>query len=325
MGTVAPAASAVQKAMKSRHLVECVPNFSEGRSTETLRAIGDAIRSVEGVGLLDQSADVDHHRSVFTFAGEPEAVSEAAFRAAAVAVERIDLRSHSGVHPRMGAIDVIPFVPLGETTPPECVSLAERTAQRLWDELRVPSYLYGLAARREDRRRLEDLRRGGFEELSELLPDDVERRPDIGGPALHPTAGASAVGVRKFLIAYNVELAKADLKIAREIARRVRESSGGLPAVKALGLALGGRNHTQVSMNLTDFERTPPHAALEAIRQEARKLGVEITGAELIGLIPRKALAGAPAEFRAMFRPERILENRLEEVGFGGNEPSPPC
>ena len=308
-----------------RRLVECVPNFSEGRNAGTLSAISKAIHSVEGVGLLDQSADGDHHRSVFTFVGEPEAVSEAVLRAATVAVKRIDLRSHAGVHPRMGAIDVVPFVPFGETTVPDCVSLAERTAQRLWDELRVPSYLYGLAARRDDRRGLENARWGGFERLSELLPDDVKRQPDIGDPNLHPTAGASAVGVRKVLIAYNVELETEDLSIARQIAHRVRESSGGLPAVKALGLALADRNRVQVSTNLTDFERTPPHATFEAIREEAGKLGAEVAGTELIGLIPRKALAGAPAEFRAMFRPEQILENRLVEVGFGGNEPSPPC
>ena len=164
----------------------------------------------------------------------------------------------------------------------------------------------------------ENVRRGGFEALRDALPADVSRRPDIGGPTLHPTAGACAVGVRKFLIAYNVELATEDLSIAREVAEHVRESSGGLPAVKALGLALAGRNRTQVSMNLTDFERTPPHVVFDTIRAEAQRMGAEVAGSELIGLIPRRALEGAPSDFRAMFRRDQILENRLEEVGLGG-------
>ncbi len=301
-----------------KRLIECVPNFSEGRSAETIHAIAEAIRSVEGVGLLDQSADADHHRSVFTFAGEPGAVGKAVLRAAAVAVERIDLRSHRGVHPRLGAIDVVPFVPLGSTTQQECLTLAQQTAERLWSELALPCYLYGAAARREDRRRLENVRRGGFERLRDALPADVSPRPDIGGPALHPAAGACAVGVRKFLIAYNVSLATEDLSIARQIAKHVRESSGGLAAVKALGLALEGRNRTQVSMNLTDFEKTRPHEVLEAIRTEARRLGVAVAGTELIGLIPRKALEASPPTFRATFRAEQILENRLQETGLGG-------
>ena len=310
---------------RPKRLIECVPNFSEGRNADTIRAISEAIRSAAGVDLLDQSADADHHRSVFTFVGEPDAVAEAVLLAASAAVELIDLRSHNGVHPRLGAIDVVPLVPLGATTRQECVSLAEQTAERLWNELGLPCYLYGAAARREDRRRLENVRRGGFEALRDALPADVSRRPDIGGPTLHPTAGACAVGVRKFLIAYNVELATEDLSIAREVAEHVRESSGGLPAVKALGLALAGRNRTQVSMNLTDFERTPPHVVFDTIRAEAQRMGAEVAGSELIGLIPRRALEGAPSDFRAMFRRDQILENRLEEVGLGGEDVPPPC
>ena len=302
-----------------KSLVECVPNFSEGRSEKTIRSIAEAIGSVKGVGLLDQSSDTDHHRSVFTFVGDPTAVGEAVFRAAAEAVARIDLRSHAGAHPRIGAVDVIPFVPLREMTWQACILLAEKASQRLWDELKLPSYLYGAAAKRKDRRRLEKVRRGGFEQLGEILPEDVGMRPDIGGPTLHPQAGACAVGVRKFLIAYNVELATLDLSIAREIAERVRESSGGLPAVKALGLALASRGRTQVSMNLTDFDRTPPHAAFEAVRSEAQTMGVEIIGTELVGLIPRRALHGAPREFRALFRPHQILEHRMEESGLGAS------
>ena len=295
-------------------LVECVPNFSEGRNTETIRAISREIRSVDGVILLDQSTDADHNRSVFTVAGGPTVVGEAILRAAAVVVERVNMCSHRGVHPRMGAIDVVPFVPLRNMTFQDCVGIAMQTARRLWDELEVPSYLYGVAAQRKTCYSLENLRRGGFEKLVDALPDTVERRPDIGGPVLHPTAGACAVGVRNFLIAYNVELATRDVEIAREIAQLVRESSGGLPAVKALGLSIAGSERTQVSMNLTNFERPPPHAVFEMVRGEAMRLGVEIIGTELVGLIPREALRKATAEFRATFRPDQILENRLEEA-----------
>jgi glutamate formiminotransferase len=219
----------------------------------------------------------------------------------------------------MGALDVVPLVPLEGVTTDECVDEAKRLGERLWNEYRIPVYFYGAAARRDDRRGLEHVRRGQFKGLRAALPDDKSRRPDIGGPLLHETAGATAVGVRPFLIAFNVNLATPDLKIAREIARRVRESSGGLPAVKALGLALDAREITQVSMNLVNFERTRPRAAFEAVQREAAALGVDVLESELIGLIPRSALGPTDARdfMIRSFDEAMILENRLEAVKKG--------
>ena len=296
--------------------LECVPNVSEGRDKAVLRSLRAAIEQTPGAALLDHSADPDHHRSVFTFAGAPGPVADAVLALARVAVETIDLRRHKGVHPRIGALDVVPFVPLDPSMLPECVDLASRVAERLWNELSVPVYLYGEAARRPRRRRLEQVRRGQFEGLVAALPGDVERRPDIGGPALHQTAGAVAVGVRKFLIAFNVNLATPDLAAAKEIARRVRESSGGLPAVKALGLPLGSRSLTQVSMNLTDYEQTSPRMAFEAVSAEAASLGVSVVESELIGLVPAGALGPNDPELLRIrsFDPSMIFENRLRDV-----------
>jgi len=296
--------------------VECIPNISEGRDSAVLAAIRAAIETTPDVYLLDDSADSDHHRSVFTFAGSPEAVTIAVLNLAKVVVQSIDLSRHRGVHPRMGALDVVPLVPLEGVTTDECVDEARRLGERLWNECRIPVYFYGAAARRDDRRGLENVRRGQFEGLRAALPEDETRRPDIGGPLLHETVGATAVGVRPFLIAFNVNLATPDLKIAREVARRVRESSGGLPAVKALGLALEAREIAQVSMNLVDFERTPPRAAFEAVQREAAALGVDVVESELIGLVPRNALG--PTDARDLmirsFDDAMILENRLEAV-----------
>ncbi len=302
--------------MPSNHWIECVPNFSEGRDPAVITRIQSAIVSVGGVRLLDQSADVDHHRSVFTFVGPPDPVAEGVLRAAEVAVEAIDLREHRGVHPRIGALDVVPFVPLDGSTKQQCVEVAVQVGDRLWDRLGVPVYLYGDAARVDERRGLENVRQGQFEALRACLPEDVGRRPDIGGPALHETAGATAVGVRQFLIAYNVVLDTTDVTVAKEIAGSVRESSGGLSAVKVLGLELKSRGLVQVSMNLTDFDVTPPHVAFEHVREEARRSGVEAIESEIVGLIPRRALdlaEGRDLRIRS-FRPEQILENRLAEV-----------
>ncbi|MDA1315690.1 MAG: glutamate formimidoyltransferase [Acidobacteria bacterium] len=299
--------------------LECVPNVSEGRDEVVLRSLRAAIETTPGIGLLDSSADADHHRSVFTFAGAPDAVADAVLALAHVAVKAIDLRRHKGVHPRIGALDVVPFVPLDPSMIPECIDLASRVAQRLWNELNVPVYLYGEAARRPERRRLEHVRRGQFEGLGAALPGDVERRPDIGGPTLHETAGAVAVGVRKFLIAFNVNLATPDLALGKEVARRVRESSGGLPGVKALGLPLGSRGLTQVSMNLTDFQQTSPRTAFEAVSAEAASLGVSVLESELIGLVPAGALGpNDPERLRIRsFDQSMIFENRLRDV-MGG-------
>ncbi len=276
--------------------------------------------------LLDMSADPDHNRSVATIVGDPEAVLEALLDAAAFAVERIDLRRHRGAHPRIGALDVAPFIPLGD--PPgeasweAAIDVARRFAERLWRELGVPSYFYGRAALRAERRRLESFRAKGFEGLLEAA-GDAAMRPDAGGPGLHPSAGATAVGVRKPLIAYNVNLATTDPGPARRIARAVRESSGGLPCVKALGLELKGAGLTQVSMNLTDYEVTPPQQAFKRIVELAREEGVAVAGSELIGLIPAAALRGAGAEGLGLaeLNPARVLEAAIERAFSDQEQP----
>ncbi|MBI1356144.1 MAG: glutamate formimidoyltransferase [Acidobacteria bacterium] len=297
--------------------METVPNFSEGRDAAVLERLRAALSEVPGVFLLDHSADADHNRSVFTLAGAPEPLVEALLSAAAVAVESIDLRRHRGAHPRIGALDVAPFIPLRGGAWADCLAAAEAFADELWARLGVPSYFYGRAARREERRRLEAVRQGGFEGLLEAAPRDPARRPDVGGPRLHPSAGATAVGVRDFLIAFNVNLRTAEPAPARRIARLIRESSGGYPAVKALGLELPGQGLTQVSMNLTDFRRTGLAVVVERIRREAALDGVECAGSELIGLAPRAAFEGA--SFEELLLPpstaERILERRLEAAG----------
>lgn len=294
-------------------ILECVPNCSEGRDAAFLEAVRDAVGQIGGVALLDFTADPDHHRSVFTMAGAPDPVADAMFAVATLAVERIDLRSHEGKHPRMGALDVAPFVPIGDMSDREAIQAAQRFAQRLWEQLGVPSYFYGLAATAPERERLENVRRGGFEAL---LANPPSRVPDMGGPGVHPTAGATAVGVRKPLIAWNVELAAADVAPAKRIARAIRESSGGLPAVKALGLALPSRGATQISMNLVDYERTAPQQVFDRISELAAAEGVAVVDSELIGLIPRKALGrdgGEGLKIRG-FAPSMILENRIEQA-----------
>lgn len=298
-------------------LVECVPNFSEGRDRETVDAIASAALSVAGVALLDRQMDPDHNRSVLTMAGEPDRVAEAAVRAAAKAVERIDLNRHRGVHPRIGAADVIPFVPLEGSSIEECAELAVRTGERLWNELGVPVYLYEAAARRADRVNLANIRRGQFEALRREAPVNPERAPDIGGPALHPTAGATAAGARKFLIAFNINLGTPDAEIARRVARAIRESGGGLSHVKAMGVFLASRNLAQVTMNLTDFERTPMHAVFQAVSREAARYGVSVAGSEVVGLIPRKALEMSAGFDLRLENPASgcVIESRLERAG----------
>jgi glutamate formiminotransferase len=286
-------------------LIECVPNFSEGRDASTVGAIEDALASSEGVRILRSERDTDHNRSVITLAGPPDAVAEAALRGIAVAVERIDLRQHQGVHPRMGAADVVPFVPLEGATLADCVAIAHRTGEEVWKRFHVPVYFYEAAARTPERRMLENCRRGGFE--------NPNIAPDVGGPELHPTAGACIVGARKILVAFNINLATEDVAIARAIARKIRASSGGMPFLKALGLPLAERGLAQVSMNLTDFEQTPLHVVFEAVAREAALYGVEIAGSEIIGLIPEKALEDAAVHFLKCenFEPGLVLENRL--------------
>jgi glutamate formiminotransferase len=294
-------------------LVECVPNFSEGRDQRKVDAIASSVASVAGISVLDVTLDPDHNRSVITFAGPPDAVETAAIRAVARAVESIDLNSQAGVHPRIGAADVVPFVPVRGISLQACAGLATITGEQIWRRLGVPVYLYEAAARRADRINLENIRRGGFEALRDLVRTDPDRLPDFGDGELHPTAGATAVGARKFLIAFNINLETPDVTIARNIAREIRTSSGGLPCVKAMGVRLESRNLAQVSMNLTDFERTPVHRVFAEVRERAAALEVAIAGCEIIGLIPRKALE-ASEEWLAKvegFRPELIIENRL--------------
>ncbi|MGH9693702.1 MAG: glutamate formimidoyltransferase, partial [Bryobacteraceae bacterium] len=264
-------------------IIECVPNFSEGRDASKIDAIESAIASVDGAIVLHRTSDTDHNRSVITFAGQPESVLEAALRGTAAAAKLIDLRVHKGVHPRLGALDVLPFVPVHGATLEDCIALAHRAGERIWRELSIPVYFYEAAARQPARQRLENVRRGQFEEVRKAAFVDESRQPDIGGPELHPTAGAVIVGARRFLIAFNVNLQTPDLQIAKDIARAIRTSSGGLPAVKALGLPLASRNQVQVSMNLTDFEQTGLYVVYNEIARHAAGRGVEIAGSELIG------------------------------------------
>ena len=297
----------------ARRLIECVPNFSEGRNRDVVDQIADAIAGGGSVAILGRTMDPDHNRCVITFAGTPDAVIAAALRGVAVAVDRIDLNRHSGVHPRLGAADVIPFVPVSGVSIDECVGIARRAGLEIWRTLGVPVYFYEAAATRPERIRLENVRRGGWEAIRVATLNDPAQRPDIGGPELHPTAGACIVGAREFLIAFNVNLRSGDVTVAQRIARAIRESSGGLRYVKALGLPLESRRQVQVSMNLTNFEKTPLHVVMEAVRAEARKHGVEIAGTEIIGLVPKAAIERA-AEFYLdceNFSPELVIENRL--------------
>jgi glutamate formiminotransferase len=295
-------------------VVECVANFSEGRNEDTIQKIVDAIDHAPGTFVLDSTADIDHNRSVVTFAAPPHQIAEAAFRGIQAAVASIDLNHHQGVHPRIGAADVVPFVPALGVTLAECVRIAEECGARVWRDLALPVYLYEAAARRPDRRKLESVRRGNFERLRQEVLTNSDRRPDFGDAALHPTAGATIIGARKFLIAFNVNLNTPDVEIARHIAVRIRASSGGFPAVKAMGVPLKSRKLSQVTMNLTDFERTPVHVVFEAIRSEAAIYGVGIAGSEIIGLIPLKALehSGAWLPTVENFRDDVIFERRLE-------------
>ena len=299
-----------------RQLVECVPNFSEGRDSAKMDAIVQAILSVPEVVLLDRESDVDHNRCVITFAGPPAAAADAALRGVAKAVELIDLTRHQGAHPRIGAADVIPFIPIEGVTLEECVRLAERVAGEIWSQLRVPVYLYESAARRPDRVNLENIRRGQFEALVREMGAVPERHPDVGDPVCHPTAGAVVVGARKFLIAYNVNLGTPDLSLAKKIAKTIRFSTGGFRFVKSMGVMLASRNLAQVSINLTDFEQTPMHLVFETVRREAERYGVAVVGSEIVGLIPRKAIEMSAEYFLRYenFRPELVLENRIAEA-----------
>lgn len=293
--------------------MESVPNFSEGRRPEIVEAIVGAARSVPEVRVLDLHSDEDHNRSVLTLAGPDEPLREAVFRAIARATELIDLRSHTGEHPRVGATDVVPFIPLTGTTMKEAVAAAGALGQRIADELNIPVYFYEEAARRPDRQNLENIRRKGFEELRDAIAEDPEREPDLGPRAVHPSAGAVVVGARGPLIAYNIYLGTADLELAKAIAKAVRHSSGGLRYVKALGLDIPARGQVQVSMNLTNYRRSAIHTVFEMVRSQAQAHGVAVTDSEIVGLVPMEALVEAAAFYLRLhdFEMEQILESRL--------------
>ncbi len=300
-------------------IVECVPNFSEGRNQTTVCALVNAVESVPGVWLLDQTMDRDHHRSVLSFAGELDAVAEAAFRAVRVATDLIDLRKHKGVHPRVGATDVVPFVPVRGATMQDCVQLAKRLGQRVGTELEIPVFLYEQAARHRDHAPLESVRRGGLQGLAFRMVSDPDWTPDFGPPHLHKSAGAMVIGARSPLIAFNVNLRSTDLALARSIAKDIRQSNGGLPHLKAIGVALASRQLVQVAMNLTDFIITPIHVAFEAVRARAAEQGVAVAGSEVVGLMPQAALVQAAAHSLALeqFDATQVLETRLETRLFG--------
>jgi len=299
--------------MPSQTLVECVPNFSEGRRLEVVDRIVAAGAGAPGVQVLDRTSDASHNRSVITLVGSGDDLVEAAVRMARTAAELIDLREHTGEHPRMGATDVVPFVPVAGVTMPRCVELARAAGKRIGDELGIPVFLYEAAAIRPERKNLADVRQGQFEGLRERIGSDPTRVPDYGPARIHPTAGATAVGARKFLIAYNVNLASNDVKLAKRIARSIREKDGGFKCVKAMGFQLADRDLAQVSMNMTDYETTSLPTVYEAIERLAREAGVEPLESELVGLAPAAALPGDAARRIKLrdFDPERqIVERR---------------
>ena len=297
-------------------LVECVPNFSEGRDKAKVDAIVEAMK-INGVYLLDREMDADHNRCVITLVGEREAIQEAAIRGVGKAAELIDLNVHAGAHPRMGAADVVPFIPIEAVTIEDCVAMAKYVGAEIWKRFQIPVYLYEAAATTPERTNLENIRRGQFEGLRREIATNPARRPDFGEPRVHATAGATVVGARKFLIAYNVFLSTPDVEIAKQVAKAVRFSSGGLRFVKGAGFLVRGM--AQVSMNLTDFEQTPVHRVFELVKREAERHGVMPVASEIVGLIPKKALEQAAEWFLQVenFDSSLILENRLAAVMSG--------
>ncbi|MBV9209036.1 MAG: glutamate formimidoyltransferase [Acidobacteria bacterium] len=303
-------------------LVECVPNFSEGRKAETIERLTRVIESVAGAVVLDTHMDADHNRSVITFVAEADVVVEAAVGAVRLAAELIDLRQHKGEHPRVGATDVLPFVPVRGVTMETCVALAHEAGERIANELHIPVYFYERAARRSYRVNLEDVRRGGFELLREEIEMVEERMPDVGEPRIHETAGACIVGARPFLVAYNINLRTDDLSIARRVARSVRGRDGGLRYLKALGFELKSRGLVQVSMNLVDYEKTQLHQVFDLVKREAARFGVAVAGSELVGLVPQAALDRSAEYFLSIenFAPGSVLENRIAAAFAGKGE-----
>jgi len=302
-----------------KRLIECVPNFSEGRDPEKVDALIQAMSKVPGVWVLDYEMDADHNRCVITLAGEPDAVAEAALQGTGKAVELIDMTQHTGAHPRVGATDVVPFIPVEGVSLEDCVALARRVGQEIWKRYRIPVFFYEAAATRPDRINLENIRRGQFEGLREELKKNHDRQPDVGEPKLHPTAGVTVVGARKFLVAYNVNLNTSDVGIANKIAKAIRFSSGGLRYVKSMGVDLKARNVAQVSINLTDYEQTPMHRVYEMVKREAARYGAVPVGSEIVGLVPKKAIEMAADYFLQLesFSPSQVFENKLADALVG--------
>jgi glutamate formiminotransferase len=296
-----------------KRLIECVPNFSEGRDPAKVDALVQVMSSVPGVYVLDREMDADHNRCVITLAGEPDAVAEAAILGAGKAMDLIDMTVHKGAHPRVGATDVVPFIPVEGVTLEDCVALAKRVGNEIWKRYRIPIFFYEAAATRPDRVNLENVRKGQFEGLREELKKNHDRQPDIGEPKLHPTAGVTVVGARKFLVAYNVNLNTSDIDIANKIARAIRFSNGGFRYVKSMGVELKARNLAQVSINLTDYEQTPMHRVYAAVKREAERYGVMPVGSEIVGLVPKKAIEMAADYFLQLenFSPSQVFENKL--------------
>ncbi|MFM7231784.1 MAG: glutamate formimidoyltransferase, partial [bacterium] len=297
-------------------LVECVPNFSEGRRREVVDRILDAIAAVPGVTLLDREMDPDHNRSVLTFAGEPEPVMEAAFRAIAMASTLIDLNQHRGQHPRMGATDVVPFVPVEGVTLDDCAEMARQVGRRVGEELGIPVFLYEAAASTPARKSLADVRRGEFEGLRDAIGRDPARKPDFGPEHVHASAGATAIGARRFLVAFNANLDTPDVRVAKAIAAAIREQSGGLTNVRALGFSIENGRCAQVSMNLVNVEATPIHRVLALVRDEAARHGAAISGCEVVGLVPEAAMLAAAEHALQLegFRRDQVLELRLRNA-----------
>jgi glutamate formiminotransferase len=300
-------------------VVECVPNFSEGEDRNKIESIIQALVAGPDVRVLDTQMDADHNRTVVTFVGSRESVGEAALRAVGRAAELIDLNDHRGVHPRMGATDVVPFVPIRGVNLHDCVEIARWVAEETWRRFRIPTYLYEEAAREPGRKNLEYVRRGQFEQLREEVRRNPDRRPDFGEQELHPTAGATAIGARNFLIAYNINLNTSDLNLAKSIARKIRASNGGFPAVKAIGVEVESAGAVQVSINLTDFLTTSIGTVFDAVATEAGRAGVTVESSEIVGLVPRRAIEDADiARLKLRYLgPSLILENQLVETQEG--------
>jgi glutamate formiminotransferase len=299
----------------AKQLIECVPNFSEGRRSEVIEKLIRPFQTQKGCVLLDNRADQDHNRLVVTIVGEPASVQEALLESAQVAIEHIDLEQHQGGHPRVGAVDVIPFVPLRNTTMENCVEMAHRFGRRYYEETGIPVYFYEEAALIPERKQLEVIRKGQYEALKYEVTR-VERHPDVGEPKLHPRAGATVVGARKFLVAFNVNLGTSDIKVARDIAKAVRSSGGGFSHVKGIGLSLEERGLVQVSMNIVDYEENALHHVLEFIRMEAKERGVEVIETEVYGMIPAAALLNSVSSYMQLadFKPDQVIELRLLEM-----------